>query len=159
MPTLSFPTIEIITGFIFLFVAIVGGGFSAKEIEIPKLPKWGRISLAGLGIACIVGAAITNFLNPTVLNQNPNQSPGSSSSNLSPASGRQCRRIRNIPQVDNGTQTEDQVRNFLTAQGWFNVLTAPAFDPGAPKGLVVDQEPAPGTLACPRDQITIKVTR
>jgi beta-lactam-binding protein with PASTA domain len=61
--------------------------------------------------------------------------------------------------VTEGNRSETEVRNFLTSEGLLNVITEPAFIPGAPKGVVVGQAPSPGTILCPRDLVTIKVTR
>lgn len=45
----------ILGGLVFIFIAIVGGGFSIKEITIPKLPKWMRVIsfFVGLGLVFI----------------------------------------------------------------------------------------------------------
>jgi len=48
-------TIELLAGILFLLIAIVGGGFVIKEIQIPRVPKWPRIISGFLGlIFCIL---------------------------------------------------------------------------------------------------------
>lgn len=48
-------TIELLAGIIFLLIAVVGGGFVIKEIQIPRVPKWTRIISGFLGlIFCIL---------------------------------------------------------------------------------------------------------
>ena len=38
----------------FLLIAVVGGGFTAKEIMIPGVPGWGRIASLAVGVALVV---------------------------------------------------------------------------------------------------------
>jgi beta-lactam-binding protein with PASTA domain len=63
-----------------------------------------------------------------------------------------------IPSVADGTHTEADARRLLTEAGLYNVVSTAEFDPNAPKGLVVAIAPSPGTVLCPRDSVTIKVT-
>lgn len=44
-------TATLLVGVLFLLIAIVGGGFSAKEVTIPAVPRWARIVSAILGSA------------------------------------------------------------------------------------------------------------
>jgi hypothetical protein len=70
-----------------------------------------------------------------------------------------CRHPENLPGVAEGNRSETEARNFLVSNGFLNVTTEAAFVSGAPKGVVVGQTPPPGTILCPRDLVTIKVTR
>jgi len=48
-------TIELLAGILFLLIAVVGGGFVIKEVQIPRVPKWARIISGFLGlIFCIL---------------------------------------------------------------------------------------------------------
>jgi hypothetical protein len=47
-------TATLLVGVLFLLIAIVGGGFSAKDVTIPSVPKWARIVSAILGSAFIL---------------------------------------------------------------------------------------------------------
>ncbi len=66
-------TILILGGLLFILIAIIGGGFSIKEITIPKIPKWMRVLsfLVGLGLIYI------SFFSPIPPSQppQPTQSP------------------------------------------------------------------------------------
>jgi len=54
-------TATLLVGVLFLLIAIVGGGFSAKEITIPSVPKWARIVCAILGSAFVLLFAFTTL--------------------------------------------------------------------------------------------------
>jgi hypothetical protein len=139
---MSIPTpqvLELIAGLIFLFVAVIGGGITAKEVTIPSVPIWGRCAAAVVGLA-LIGVGV--FL-PTL-----STTPASAS----------CRNSKNLPNVASVVRSEADARNFLTSAGFFNVVTEPAFVAGAPAGVVVGQSPTPGTVLCPRDQITLKIS-
>jgi hypothetical protein len=47
-------TIALVGGLLFLLIAIVGGGFSAKEVVIPRVPAWGRMASLLLGAALVL---------------------------------------------------------------------------------------------------------
>jgi hypothetical protein len=138
--TLPTPQIlELIAGLVFLFVAVVGGGITAKEVTIPSVPLWGRCAAAVVGIA-LVGVGI--FL-PTL--------------GIAPTSA-SCRNSKNLPNVASVVRSEADARSFLSSSGFFNVVTEPAFVAGAPKGVVIGQSPTPGTILCPRDEVTLKIS-
>jgi hypothetical protein len=147
--TMTPQTLELLSGIVFFFVAIVGGGFTVKEIEVPKVPTWGRCILATMGLLLIVVFSWGSFLKPS--------SPLLSVSSP-PQPGHGCRRPQNLPSVGDGTYSEVRARDFLTSQGFLEIQTDPAYISGAPKGVVVDQDPPPGTILCPRDRVIIKVT-
>jgi hypothetical protein len=46
--------VALLGGLLFLLIAIVGGGFSAKEVMIPGVPRWARIASLALGLALVV---------------------------------------------------------------------------------------------------------
>jgi hypothetical protein len=46
--------VALVGGLLFLLIAIVGGGFSAKEVMIPGVPRWARIASLALGLALVV---------------------------------------------------------------------------------------------------------
>lgn len=46
--------VALVGGLLFLLIAIVGGGFSAKEVLIPGVPRWARIASLALGLALVV---------------------------------------------------------------------------------------------------------
>jgi hypothetical protein len=138
-------TLELIAGFAFLFVAVIGGGITAKEVTLPQVPVWGRVTAALVGLA-LVGIGI---LVPTLTTQPANAPTGQTHS---------CRSPKILPNVSNA-QPETSARDSLTAAGLFTVTTEPTFISGAPKGVVVDQSPPPGTVLCPRDPIILRVTQ
>jgi hypothetical protein len=141
MGVLTPQTFELLAGAAFLFVAVIGGGITAKEVTIPSVPIWGRCAAAVVGLA-LIGVGI--FI-PT-LTAMPDQ--------IHP-----CRNPKNLPNVANTSRTESDARNFLSLSGFFNVTTEPAFIVGAPKGVVASQSPAPGAILCPRDIVTIRITQ
>lgn len=152
------------TAAVFLFLAVVGGGVSVKEITVPKIPKVARLALALLGIAAAVMAVLanpsdtdksspTNSATPPLAMTAQAFPPGSNQA-LPP-----CRHPVSVPSVADGAHTEADARQLLTQAGLFNVVSQPEFDPSAPKGLVVAITPSPGTVLCPREAVTIKVTR
>jgi hypothetical protein len=140
--------IELLGGILFLFVAITGGGFDVKEIKMSKIPVWGRLASATLGLT-FIGIFMWGgfqFSPPPVNSESSRQEHA-------------CRRPRDLPAVAAGNRSEAEIRNFLTSEGFFNITTEPAAVPGAPQGVVVGQTPSPGTILCPRDLVTIKVAR
>jgi hypothetical protein len=46
--------VALLGGLLFLLIAIVGGGFTAKEISLPGVPGWARIASLALGLALLV---------------------------------------------------------------------------------------------------------
>jgi len=140
-------TIILLGGILFVFIAIVGGGFTVKEIKMQRVPTWGRYAAAVLGLIFIVV-----FI--WEISKLPSPADGDSSHQEYA-----CRRPKDLPAVAEGNRSETEIRNFLTSEGFLNIVTEPAFVPGAPQGVVVGQEPSPGTILCPRDPMTIKVTR
>lgn len=44
-------TVSLVASVMFFLIALVGGGFSAKELAIPQVPNWARIVAVFLGIA------------------------------------------------------------------------------------------------------------
>jgi hypothetical protein len=44
-------TVSLVASVMFLLIALVGGGFSARELVIPRIPNWARVVSALLGIA------------------------------------------------------------------------------------------------------------
>jgi hypothetical protein len=142
MSLLTTQTFELLAGVIFLFVAVIGGGITAKEVTIPSVPMWGRCAAAVVGLAFIgLGVFFPEF-HPGIAS-NPTQA---------------CRNSKNLPNIVSVVRSEADARNFLTSAGFFNVVTEPAFVAGAPTGVVVGQSPTPGTVLCPRDQITLKIS-
>jgi hypothetical protein len=47
-------TVSLIAAIMFLLIAVVGGGFTAKELAIPRVPNWARAVSAVLGIVFII---------------------------------------------------------------------------------------------------------
>jgi hypothetical protein len=140
-------TAILLGGIIFLFIAIVGGGFTVQEIKMQEIPAWGRCTAVVLGLAFIV-----MFVWET------SKLPSSVDGGLS-RQGYACRDPKDLPAVTESNRSEAEIRNFLTSEGFLNIATEPALVPGAPPGVVVGQEPSPGAILCPSDLMTIKVTR
>jgi hypothetical protein len=46
--------VALLGGLLFLLIAIVGGGFTAKEISLPGVPGWARIASLALGLALLL---------------------------------------------------------------------------------------------------------
>jgi hypothetical protein len=46
--------VALLGGLLFLLIAVVGGGFTAKEIAIPGVPGWGRLASLAVGVALVV---------------------------------------------------------------------------------------------------------
>jgi len=145
---MTYHIIELLGGILFLFIAVVGGSFDTREIKMSKVPTWGRLTSAILGLT-FIGVLIwgTFQFSPSLINGEPSRQEHA------------CRRPRDLPTVAEGNRSETEIRNLLTSEGFFNVATEPAAVPGAPEGVVIGQTPAPGTILCPRDLVTIKVAR
>jgi hypothetical protein len=47
-------TAAVLGGLLFLLIAIVGGGFTIKEISMPGVPRWARIASLLVGVALVV---------------------------------------------------------------------------------------------------------
>ncbi|MGH3912792.1 MAG: hypothetical protein ACRDTC_05190 [Pseudonocardiaceae bacterium] len=83
-----------VLGAVFLLIAIIGGGFEAREIKIPAIPGKGRVAAAGAWLVCWViglvllffppledGRSINSATDPTVTsNLSPPSTPTSSTS-------------------------------------------------------------------------------
>lgn len=54
MRPVSPEAVALVGGLLFLLIAVVGGGFTAKEIVIPGVPGWGRIASLAVGVALVV---------------------------------------------------------------------------------------------------------
>lgn len=134
--TLNPQNILLLAGISFLFVAIVGGRIIAKGFNIPEVPIKARwvLGIAGLGL---LGIFILFFSDP--------REP--------------CRRPKPVPALAADARSEIEIRDFLKSENFHFVVTEPTFISGAPKGVVVGQDPEPGKVLCPRDKVTIKVTR
>jgi hypothetical protein len=147
-------------GAIFLLIAIIGGGFTAKEITVPKVPTWARLAAGIVGVL-LLGAGLF----PSVVSgEGGSTGPpaGSTPSQAGPIgpSGHQCRSPHEVPVVTEGDNSEASVKQLLQARGLYNVIEeADVTHPGTPTGIVVGQKPAPGTVICPRDLVTIIVTK
>lgn len=141
-------TVMLLAGTFLLFVVIVGNSFTVKEIKMQKIPTWGRCTAAILGLAFIAASAWGTFKFP------PRLANGDSSSQEYA-----CRYPKDLPAVTEDDRFEAEIRNFLTSEGFLNVVTESTFVPGAPQGAVVDQKPSPGTILCPKETIIIKVAR
>jgi hypothetical protein len=50
----SAEAVALVGGLVFLLIAVVGGGFTAKELAIPGVPGWGRIASLVVGVALVV---------------------------------------------------------------------------------------------------------
>jgi len=133
-------TIGLVAGVLFLLIAVVGGGFTVKELQIPRVPMPARVTSGVLGIAFIAFGVYAVL-------------------QIRPDADHECRQPRELPSVAEGDRSEAEVRTDLESRGFHNVTVKGVFSPGAPKGVVVDQEPAPSTILCPQDPVTITVTR
>ena len=143
------------TAAVFLFLAVVGGGVSVKEIAVPKIPGIARIALAALGVGAAVLAMVTNPSD----SEDPSAAATPATNVPSSTSIHNCRHPVVVPAIADGSHTEEDARRLLSDAGLLNVLDDPRFDPNAPKGLVVEVTPGPGSVLCPRDALTITVTR
>jgi hypothetical protein len=47
-------SVALLGGLLFLLIAIVGGGFTIKEIIMPGVPRWGRMASLLVGVALVV---------------------------------------------------------------------------------------------------------
>jgi hypothetical protein len=47
-------TIGMLAAAVFLLIAVVGGGFTVKELSVPAVPTWGRIVAGLLGVLFVV---------------------------------------------------------------------------------------------------------
>lgn len=48
-------SVSLYGGILFLLIAVVGGGFSVKEVRIPRVPAWARI------VSAVLGCFLTGF--------------------------------------------------------------------------------------------------
>ena len=140
-------------GGLFLLIAIVGGGFTAKELTVPKVPTWARAVSGIVGVFLLAGA----YFSSVVAGQGGSTGPQTGPTG---PSGHQCRSPHEVPLVTEGDHSEGDIKQLLQARGLFNVVVeADVTHPGTPNGIVVGQKPAPGTIICPRDQVTIIVAK
>jgi hypothetical protein len=51
---MSSEAVALMGGLLFLLIAVVGGGFSAKEVAIPGVPGWARVASLAVGVALVV---------------------------------------------------------------------------------------------------------
>ena len=51
---MSAEAVALVGGLLFLLIAVVGGGFAAKEIFIPGVPGWARVASLAVGVALVV---------------------------------------------------------------------------------------------------------
>jgi hypothetical protein len=141
-------TVGLMFGGLFLLIAIVGGGFTAKELTVPKVPGWARVVSGIVGVFLLAGTYYASVAEE-----------GGSTGPTGP-SGHQCRSPHEVPLVTEGARSEADVKQLLQALGLFNVVVEPdVTHAGTPDGIVVGQKPAPGTIICPRDPVTIIVTK
>ena len=134
----------------------MGGGISVKEIVVPKISRVARIALAALG----VGAAVLGVLTNSSDSKNPTIGQSvTPATNAPPTSILPCRHPVAVPPVADGSHTEADARRLLSDAGLFNIVSIPTFDQDAPKEIVVAMAPNPGSVLCPRDTVTITVTR
>lgn len=53
--------VALLGGLLFLLIAIVGGGFTAKEISLPGVPGWARVASLALGLALLLPYFVQNL--------------------------------------------------------------------------------------------------
>jgi hypothetical protein len=71
-------TVSLVAASFFLLIAVVGGGFTAKELVIPEVPGWARIVSALLGVVFATPFIMKAFDNPTPQADRPASNEGSS---------------------------------------------------------------------------------
>lgn len=54
-------TVALLGGVLFLLLAIVGGGFSIKEITMPRVPTWARVACLLVGMVLVVPFLVDAF--------------------------------------------------------------------------------------------------
>jgi hypothetical protein len=138
-------TVILLAGILLLFIVTVGNGFT---IQMQKIPTQERCAVAILGLAFIAIFTWGTFKPPSHLGNDD-------SSRREYA----CRNPKDLPALTEVNRSETEIRNFLKSEGFLNVVTETALIPGAPQGVVVGQEPPPGTILCPRDPTIIKIAR
>lgn len=71
-----------------------------------------------------------------------------------------CADPRDLPAITDGgaPRSEASAREFLAAEGFPVAVVEPVTVAGAPPGVVIGQHPEPGTILCPADTVTIKIT-
>lgn len=52
-------TVALLGGLLFLLLAIVGGGFSIREINMPSIPGWARVACLFVGVGLVVPWVLT----------------------------------------------------------------------------------------------------
>lgn len=68
-------TICILGGLLFILIAIIGGGFSIKEIKIPKIQKWMRVLSFFVGLGLVYLSFFQPPTIPPTLNDTSGQIP------------------------------------------------------------------------------------
>ena len=53
---MSSDTIGLLAASVFLLIAVVGGGFTIKELSVPTVPTWARVVAGVLGVGRIAAA-------------------------------------------------------------------------------------------------------
>jgi hypothetical protein len=152
-------TVGLMFGGLFLLIAIVGGGFTAKELTVPKVPGWARAVSGIVGVFLLAGTYYASVAEEGGSTRPPTGSTAPQTGPTGPSS-HQCRSPHEVPLVTEGARSEADVKQLLQALGLFNVVVEPdVTHAGTPDGIVVGQKPAPGTIICPRDPVTIIVTK
>lgn len=67
-------TVALLGGLLFLLIAIVGGGFTIKEIIMPAVPRWARMAALLVGVALVVpyfASALEEPDGPSGVNSTP----------------------------------------------------------------------------------------
>jgi hypothetical protein len=114
---MDYQTTTLLVGVLFLLMAIVGGGFTAREVTVPPLPRWARIVSAVLGIAfLLLFASLTFAASPLNL---PLFETGFSYTDNSPDTNPQniafvrleARAQHNPPRVKDSIQVKFSIRN------------------------------------------------
>jgi PASTA domain len=147
-------------GGLFLLIAIVGGGFTAKELTVPKVPTWARAVSAIVGGFLLAGPYVYSLVAGQGGSTGQQAGPTGQQAGPIGPSGHQCRSPHEVPLVTEGEHSEADVKQLLQARGLFNIVVEPdVTHPGTPNGIVVGQKPAPGTIICPRDLVTIIVAK
>jgi ricin-type beta-trefoil lectin protein len=68
---MTLPIVFAIAGSIALLVGLFGGGVKAKEIEVPRISVWSRISSSLIGAALITVAIWLSFISPSQASDTP----------------------------------------------------------------------------------------
>jgi hypothetical protein len=82
-------TVALLGGLLFLLIAVVGGGFTVRDVTIPQVPKWARISSAALGVVFTLPFILMLVVEPSPPAPAPSLPPvsGSPGTEVSPSGG------------------------------------------------------------------------